>query len=90
MSIDALIILVGALIAVMPFLGFPISWQVWIFFILGIVVVVLGIAVRRRGDRSVVQSRRKGEFVESMPAGVMSHDIESRHDTHNQRGNIRH
>ena len=87
MSLDALIILAGALIAVMPFLGFPISWQVWIFFILGIVVVLLGIAVRRRGGRPVAKNRRKGEFVESAPphapSGVMSYDIEARNDKHN-------
>jgi hypothetical protein len=66
MSLDALIMLAGALIAVMPFLGFPVSWQMWIIFILGLIVIALGIAVRRRGQR-IVQRRPRGEFVESAP-----------------------
>lgn len=48
MTLDALIIFAGGLVAVLPFLGFPSSWDHAIFFILGIFVVVLGIAVRRR------------------------------------------
>jgi hypothetical protein len=48
MSLDALIIFAGALIAILPFLGFPVSWDHPIFFILGICVIVLGIVVRRR------------------------------------------
>ena len=66
MSLDALIMLAGAFVAVMPFLGFPLSWQVWIFFILGIVIIGLGIAVRRRGMRTP-ERRSRGEFVESAP-----------------------
>lgn len=67
MSLDALIMLAGALIAVMPFLGFPVSAQMWIIFVLGLIVIGLGIAVRRRGPRAG-QRRNRGEFVESMPA----------------------
>lgn len=55
MSLDALIIFVGALVAILPFLGFPISWDHAMFFILGVCVIVLGIAARRRlgrGSRS--------------------------------------
>jgi membrane protein implicated in regulation of membrane protease activity len=48
MTLDALIILVGAIIALVPSLGFPYSWDSVIFFILGIIVVALGIIVRRR------------------------------------------
>ena len=65
MSLDALIMLAGAIVAVMPFLGFPLNWQQWIIFLLGIAVIGLGIAVRRKGSR-VSPRRMRGEFVESV------------------------
>lgn len=48
MSLDALIILVGAVVALLPFSGFPISWDHAMFFILGLCVIALGVVVRRR------------------------------------------
>ena len=66
MTLDTLIMLAGAIVAVMPFLGFPLSWQVWIIFILGVLIIGLGIAVRRRGMRTP-QRKMRGEFVESAP-----------------------
>jgi len=48
MTLDALMMLVGALVAVLPFLGFPGGWDRVIFLILGVIVIALGIAVRRR------------------------------------------
>ncbi len=48
MTADALIILAGTLVAVIPFLGFPSSWDRVFFFVLGVFVVALGIAVRRK------------------------------------------
>ncbi len=48
MTLDTLIMLAGALVALLPFLGFPSSWDTVIFFILGVIVIGLGIAVRRR------------------------------------------
>lgn len=61
MSLDALVIFAGAVVAILPFLGFPISWDHALFFILGVCVVALGIAVRRK------LHQRKGareEFIE--------------------------
>ncbi len=84
MTIDALIMLFGALIAIIPFLGFTVSQQMWIFFFLGIIVIGLGIAVRRRGKRKQITRTRKGEFVESVPSGIVSYDMESRNDKHEQ------
>lgn len=92
MSLDALLMLFGALVAVMPFLGFTVSMQKWIFFALGLIVIALGIAVRRRGTRQKENRRRKGEFVESipqnlsqnLPQGVQSYELEARTDKHNQ------
>ena len=82
MSLDALIMLTGALIAILPFLGFPVSMQIWMFFILGVTVIALGIAVRRRGQKQRKLAKRRGEFVESVPANVISYDIEARNDHH--------
>jgi hypothetical protein len=48
MTVDALTILAGCLVAVLPFLGFPRAWLQVIFFVLGVCVVILGIVVRRR------------------------------------------
>jgi hypothetical protein len=83
MSLDALIMLAGFLVALIPFLGFPVSWHEWMFFILGISVIALGIAVRRRGKAPSVKRTARAEFVESVPAGVKAYDIEARNDTHN-------
>jgi len=86
MSLDALIMLFGALVAVMPFLGFTVNMQMWILFILGIIIIGLGIAVRRRGERQRSIRARKGEFVESIPSGIVSYDMEARHDAHSHEG----
>ncbi|RJQ34434.1 hypothetical protein C4568_02615 [Candidatus Parcubacteria bacterium] len=48
MTVDALTILAGVVVAVLPFLGFPSSWVRVILFILGLCIVILGIVVRRR------------------------------------------
>ena len=48
MTLDALIIFLGAMVATLPFLGFPHKWLQVIFFIIGALIVVLGIIVRRR------------------------------------------
>ena len=67
MSLDTLIMFAGGAVLVLPFLGFTIAMQQWMFFVLGIVILGLGIAVRRRGMRPVQSSMRTGEFVESVP-----------------------
>lgn len=48
MTLDALIILAGTIVAMLPFLGFPHRWLQVILFIAGISIVILGIVVRRR------------------------------------------
>ncbi len=48
MTLDALIMLSGVLVAALPFLGFPNTWDTWIFFAVGVFVIALGIVVRRR------------------------------------------
>lgn len=62
MTLDALIMLSGALIAFLAWpAGFPPSWYKPMFFVLGVLVVILGIVVRRRrGEWESAQ--RKFEF----------------------------
>jgi ABC-type multidrug transport system fused ATPase/permease subunit len=83
MSLDALIMLVGALVAIMPCLGFTIAMQMWIIFVLGVIVIALGIAVRRRGERQ--RARRRGEFVESIPAEPARRSGKAREAVENNR-----
>lgn len=51
MTLDSLIMLCGVLVAILPFLGFPNSWDTVFFVILGVVMISLGIVVRRRAPR---------------------------------------
>ena len=51
MTIDALIMLSGAFVAVLPFLGFPNSWDTFFFVFAGVLTIALGIVVRRRPAR---------------------------------------
>jgi uncharacterized membrane protein len=68
MTLDALIMLVGALVAILPFLGFPNSWDTIFFVILGVLVIALGIIVRRRpGTHGLHQSTPSKTFVEHEP-----------------------
>ena len=53
MTIDTLIMLAGAFVAVLPFLGFPNSWDTVLFFLAGVFIISLGIVVRRRGGNLV-------------------------------------
>lgn len=70
MTVDTLIMLAGAIVAVLPFLGFPNSWDRVLYFLAGILVIALGIIVRRRGVHLHVkdnQPPRDPHFIESTP-----------------------
>lgn len=58
MTLDTLIMFSGALVAALPFLGFPSSWDNVIFFLAGVFVIALGIVVRRRGLGLPEEERR--------------------------------
>lgn len=75
MTLDALIMLVGALIALLPFLGFPNSWDTVLFFILGVIVIALGIIVRRRESH---HSAPRKTFVENTHASIPMVGVEDR------------
>lgn len=72
MSIDALIMLAGGLVAILPFLGFPSSWDNVLFFLLGAFVIALGIIVRRHlstrnGATPHMPPKKPTMFAESLP-----------------------
>jgi hypothetical protein len=78
MTLDSLIMLCGALVAVLPFLGFRNSWDTVIFAILGICIVALGVVVRRRTPKRP-HGGREAHFVEHIPdrtSGASTHDEE--------------
>lgn len=67
MTLDTLVMLMGVLVLVTPFLGFPVSWYKPLFFIFGAVIIGLGIIVRRGGSRIFKKRSRVRAFVESSP-----------------------
>ncbi|MEK7098362.1 MAG: hypothetical protein AAB908_00510 [Patescibacteria group bacterium] len=68
MSLDALIMLVGVLVTLLPFLGLPLKWDNIVLVVLGVFVIALGIIVRRRGLKypSAIH-KGNGTYVESTP-----------------------
>ena len=72
MTIDALIMLSGAFVAVLPFLGFPNSWDTFFFLAAGVLTVALGIVVRRR----LGQTQRVSQKEELSAADFPRHENE--------------
>ena len=52
MTLDTVIMIFGAFVAALPFLQFPQDWTSFFSFVAGIVIIGLGIAVRRRGVKA--------------------------------------
>ena len=73
MTLDALIIIAGLLVAILPFLGFPIQWDNVLLVALGVGVITLGIILRRRIARRTTQAHHT--FAESAPRPEL-HDAE--------------
>lgn len=68
MTLDALIMLAGAFVAILPSLGFPNSWDNVLLFLAGIFIIALGIVVRRRRGSSVPPSEKQnGTSNENLP-----------------------
>lgn len=60
MTLDTLIMLAGAFVAALPFLGFPASWDTWLLVIAGLVIIGLGIVVRRKeGERQTMERKMR-------------------------------
>jgi len=64
MTIDAVIMLLGTFVALLPFLGFPVRWDSVLLVVIGVFVIMAGIVVRRR---STSENSAKHAFVESAP-----------------------
>jgi len=47
MSKDTIIMALGAFVAVLPFLGFPSSWDVVLLVLSGVALIAVGIVIRR-------------------------------------------
>lgn len=66
MTLDALIMLAGFFVAIVPFLGFPIQWDNILLVAAGIFIIALGIFVRRRSGRRSIP-KAGGTFTEARP-----------------------
>ncbi len=83
MTLDALVILAGSLVAFLAVAGFPPSIYKPLFFILGIFTVILGIVVRRK--RGAWESAVRAAGHEPRPARDASprpsmDGVSARHD----------
>ena len=67
MTTDTLIMFAGACVALLPYLGFPNSWDSIFFLVLGVFVIALGIVVRRNSGSSA-RENTNSHIVEAMPA----------------------
>lgn len=67
MTLDALIIFSGTLVALVPYMGLPRAWDDVILVVLGVLIVSLGIIVRRRKYRPPTTPEA---FVESAPVST--------------------
>lgn len=68
MTIDALIMFAGAFVAILPFLGFPNSWDTFFFLFAGVFIIALGIIVRRRLGRSSGAQKHEEMSVRDIPS----------------------
>lgn len=59
MTLDIMIMFVGASVALLPFLGIPRTIDEFIFTILGLVVIALGVTLRRKRAEVAREERLK-------------------------------
>lgn len=69
MTKDVLLMLIGGLVAFLPFLGFPSVWDTAILVIFGLSVILIGVAVRRSGNRAAPPRAKTSEPTSSTYAG---------------------
>ena len=68
MSKELIIILLGLLVALMPYLGFPGSWKSVFSIVIGIVIAGIAFIVRQERlwkEREDMRERHTGTFVEN-------------------------
>lgn len=76
MTIEALIVFLGIIVTVLPFLGFPLAIDNVILVALGICVILLGIVVRRRAQRRSSLAARTGTYADSVPRDLSDAHVE--------------
>lgn len=76
MTLDSLIMLSGAFVATLPFLGFPNSWDSAFFVGVGMFIIILGIVARRGGGDMPAHTAHGGNFVENMPQREANQHVE--------------
>ena len=67
MTLDTLIMLAGGFVAVLPFLQLPLSWIAALSFITGIIIVGLGVVVRRKGQHLRIDQKPSEHFIDASP-----------------------
>lgn len=68
MGKDVLIMFFGSVVLLLPFLGFPNSWDTILFVLAGASTIALGILVRRERRRPAAQKEGIETYVEHEPA----------------------
>ena len=75
MTLDALIMFLGTFVALLPFLGFPNNWDSAMLLVVGVLLVALGIIVRRRiSKKSMHIGPETRTFAEKSPLDLTRHD----------------
>jgi hypothetical protein len=74
MTLDALVMLSGALVAFLSVAGFPPSVYKPLFFILGLVVIGLGIVVRRKRGEWETTMRKQANALGGAAAPAPTHE----------------
>jgi len=59
MGKDVILMLLGAWVALLPFLGFPSSWDKVLFLASGVIIISVGISIRRAKTASRVGNVNK-------------------------------
>ena len=71
MTLDTIIMLVGTMVAALPFLGLPLGMQNLLFLVIGVGIISFGIIERRKYSSKVKNAPpppvRHSDFVESTP-----------------------
>lgn len=83
MTLDALIMLSGALVAFLSVAGFPPSLYKPMFFILGVFTIALGIVVRRQRGKWETMMRQSGSVPRQsaqMPPPLSAHEAQTREE----------
>ena len=74
MTLDTLIMLAGTFVAVLPFLGFPSSWDTVLLLLAGIFIISLGVTLRRRSTVRNPERKSSGMSMDNGPLQRGDHE----------------